>query len=269
MTYQTFQKGLAQGLPAVEYPVTRARARGPHNAGLVSVRNGEHHGIQMPAALCNDAARKRALQEVLDVRDDVNSDQFPRAFMERYYPEDWGSFPSEIPELLAWEGLSFDNPKGLANVVHMDDPTDLGRAMRNWLMAQKGCEPKHLENKSGMDFVNVVAGTIAGVASAAKEGLDHVFEVKWYYGVPRPEELAGKNITAYAEGCPNHPSFPAGHGAAAFHTLIYFLKEWTLTGEAKRALFASAYIWAMARTMAGVHYAVDNLVYAPRWADYA
>jgi hypothetical protein len=43
--------------------------------------------------------------------------------------------------------------------------------------------------------------------------MEKVFEVKYYYGLARPEEyFEAPNFAQYPEGCPNHPAYPAGHG---------------------------------------------------------
>lgn len=255
-----FNKGADQN--DLVYPITKKQISSLEECNLVSVRVGDHWGIPMPAALCNDASMEIAKNEVLEVREMVEKDVFPREFMEKYYPRDWGEFPKEIPQLLSDEGLSFDEPKGLANVVHMDTPLDLGEAMIRWLISQ-GAAPKDADSVT-YDFLNIVPRSLAKMSAQVNAKMEKCFQVKYYYGIPRPEELVGTNITAYPEGCPNHPSFPAGHGAAAFASSDYFLMEWKLNEVSKKALFDSAYIWAMARTLAGVHYAVDNLPYASR-----
>jgi hypothetical protein len=115
------------------------------------------------------------------------------------------------------------------------------------------------------------------------------FFLKWHYGVPRPEEVAWriKNgeltaehgvpqkiidiigpdgtmkfgsataFTAYTNGCPTHPSFPAMHSAASTCSLwlpvMYNISEQDYL-EALRMDYAVSY----ARTVAGVHYPQDN-----------
>lgn len=259
-----FNKGSNQN--DLKYPITSEQIENMEECNLISVRVGLHHNVTMPAALCNSDAIKESLKEVLQVREMVKKNKFPRQFMEKYYPEEWGEFPDEIPQLLANEGLSFDNPEGLADVVHMDTPLDLGQAMIRWLISE-GAGPTDTDTRM-FDFVEIVGQSLAGMSAEVADALETAFEIKYYYGVPRPEEVAGNNMTYYPEGCPNHPSFPAGHGAAAFASAKYFMDEWNLSEKTKKALFDAAYIWAMARTLAGVHYAVDNLTFACRKANH-
>jgi len=114
------------------------------------------------------------------------------------------------------------------------------------------------------------------------------FNAKWTAGRPRPEEVAWKiatdefttadhnvpaslvtkiksmdlnsapEFTAYPEGSPRHPSWPAMHSAASsasfWLAIVYDLTADQLC-EARRVDYAVAY----ARTVAGVHYPTDNI----------
>ena len=110
------------------------------------------------------------------------------------------------------------------------------------------------------------------------------FGAKWYCGRPRPEEIAIQvkdgtiqdvpedivaaldympfqnqtAFTAYPEGSPTHPSWPAMHSAASAGSLWLALVmdlNATQTCELKKLDYAIAY----ARTVAGVHYPDDNI----------
>lgn len=266
-----FSKGMGEN--ALTAPVDRAQIRSVKESGFVSLRVGDSHGIPLDDDLCNPTRLQEALDEILEVREMVERDEFPRAFMGRYYPGDWGEFPDEIPAPLAHASevfhldapLSFDDPKGLAQVVRMDHPIDFGRVLIDWLL-DNGAKPK-IRATGHFDFVEVVAGSMSKLMGRVYHGLNEVFEVKWEHMVARPEEVAGKNITAYPEGCPGHPSYPAGHGRAAFDTIGYFFDEWDMSDEQKKAIFDAAYVWAMSRSLAGVHYGVDNVAYVPRRSE--
>lgn len=113
------------------------------------------------------------------------------------------------------------------------------------------------------------------------------FLLKWYIGVPRPEEMAwliasgaytaddgvpkdvvkliksmklenAHAFTAYPIGSPNHPSWPAMHAAASM--MSYWLPVVVkLTPEQYCEALRVDYAVAYARTVAGVHYQMDNL----------
>lgn len=112
------------------------------------------------------------------------------------------------------------------------------------------------------------------------------FGVKWHAGRARPEEVAMKikdgsippeyvnpellsrlalidfdeptAFTAYPEGSPKHPSWPAMHSAASAGSLWIPLVM-DLTPEQVCMVQAVDYAVAYARTVAGVHFPSDNI----------
>jgi len=146
--------------------------------------------------------------------------------------------------------------------------------------------------RSVVDFV----GTEVRMAAISLWSIDAVaaidFMLKWNVGMPRPEEIVwlistdggftsapengavpedlvtsiksmnlqhAAEFTAYEEdGCPMHPSYPAMHSAAS--TCSYWVPALCRITpvqycEALRVDYATAY----ARTVAGVHYQMDNI----------
>ena len=120
----------------------------------------------------------------------------------------------------------------------------------------------------------------------------HNFATKWYVGRARPEEVAfaiqtgeipeecvpvsvmvaidtlkglmgvtefedATDFTAYPEGSPKHPSWPAMHSAASAGSL-WMPVVMKLTPEQLCQAKAVDYAVAYARTVAGVHYPTDN-----------
>lgn len=113
----------------------------------------------------------------------------------------------------------------------------------------------------------------------------HNFGAKWRAGRARPEEVAHaiktgiltqgvpprivtkiasmnfetpEEFTAYPEGCPRHPSWPAMHSAASsvsFWLRVILNLTPVQACQAKKVDFAVAY----GRTVAGVHYHDDNM----------
>lgn len=114
----------------------------------------------------------------------------------------------------------------------------------------------------------------------------HNFGAKWHEGRARPEEVAYKikqgeidaqyvpdeilealeamdfdtapAFTAYPEGSPKHPSWPAMHSAASAGS-IWMPLVMDLTDEQLCEVKAVDYGVAYARTVAGVHFPTDNL----------
>ena len=114
----------------------------------------------------------------------------------------------------------------------------------------------------------------------------HNFGLKWQNGRARPEEVANMirlgqidpsyyppaisaalsqltfsdptEFTAYDEGCPPHPAWPAMHSAASAGSLWMALVL-NLTPEQACEARAVDYAISYARTVAGVHYRTDNI----------
>jgi membrane-associated phospholipid phosphatase len=66
------------------------------------------------------------------------------------------------------------------------------------------------------------------------------------------------DFTAYPEGCPNHPSWPAMHSAKSTVSLWLAVVA-NLTDEQYCQALLTDYIVSYARTYAGVHFKSDNL----------
>lgn len=257
-----FQKGAFPN--KIEYPLTQEQLDNLQDCRLVNPIIGE---CKYKSA--DDFDEVRSSFEVLKVVLEVKKDIFPRWFFEKYYPfrEEFGTFPKEIPDLLKAEGLSFDNPKGLAHVVHMDFPTDLGRAINRWLLS-KGYNTKKSTAKY-INFLESIPYIEEQLSDATKKALDGAFKGKYATGIRRPEEVLeeitgvyGPLFTMYPEGSPNHPSgLFAGHSAAAAAVAKCIINEYEkLPTEVVKDIIDSAYIWGMARTLAGVHHWQDNIV---------
>ncbi|CAK0909848.1 unnamed protein product [Prorocentrum cordatum] len=136
---------------------------------------------------------------------------------------------------------------------------------------------------STVEFVNgpVALGRMIGWAIA--EVSPAAFACKWYVGRARPEEVAynlsqgglsqapanvramvdgmgltaRESFTAYSEGCPVHPAWPAMHSAAS--SLSTWLDVVALLTPAQRnEVRLLDYSVAYFRTFAGVHYDSDN-----------
>jgi hypothetical protein len=222
-------------------------------SGLHSPKVGKSHGI--PDLFTGN--EHELIDEVIDVVGKVNRNEFPHEFLAKHYPAQWGEYTKAMPAPLRPEGLSINNPQACANVVHMDNPIDMPNAVLSWVLSQ-GAKPKNVDTNH-VNFLNAVPDAVAKMAEAIRVALHKGFEVKYFYGVARPEEHIGENFTAYAEGCPPHPSYPAGHACAAGAGCQAIIDHFDLTDEQIKTVRDSAYFWSQFRTFAGVHYSVDNI----------
>lgn len=246
------KKQYQKAVSKISFPVTDISSALFKN--LASPRVGVDHGLGNPFT---DENINEYLFEILEVRAMVTEDKYPIEFLKKYYPyKDINNITYELPQPLHMAGLDASAPKRLAQAVHMDSPIDLGLAMLHF--ANQHGAPKVAEINQ-IDFLAHFPGTIKALGIAIDDAINRAFEAKYFFGVVRPEEIVGYNMTAYPEGCPPHPSFPAGHGAAAGAVGAYFRQEWDLPEDKLQDILDSCYLWAMFRSLAGVHYAPDNL----------
>lgn len=248
------------------FPFTETHYASLKKCRLVNPKVGNNHGYKIP----DDFDIVASTNEIVQVRLEVEKGQFPQWFMDKYYPfkAEFGSyeFPEEIASI---EGLAKDNPQGLANVVHMDSPTDMPKAALKWLTHPDYGQNQNVKNwkDSYINFLETIPDVEEQVTDGVKRSLIKAFEMKYFFGLARPEEvwsdlngLDGKLLTAYTEGCPNHPSFPAGHASAAAGGLVYLIREFpNLTDYQLKRVLDMGYSWAMFRSLAGVHHAIDNI----------
>lgn len=251
----TFQKGLKPE-NHIEYPLTAIPK--PENGRIVCPKIGKQHKLNF----FDFDMLPYYFREVTTVRDYVKNNIYPQYIIDAYYPFK-GQAPKGLTQILKMEGLSEDNPKGCANVVHMDSPSDMPKAVVKWLSYQNVTLKK---TDGHIDFLSFFPDTEEQITDGVKRALTKAFEAKYFFGVLRPEEYferltggVGKLITEYPEGCPLHPSYPAGHGAAAAGGVAKVIERFNLSELQLKEILDTAYLWAMFRTFAGVHYSVDNV----------
>ena len=185
-----------------------------------------------------------------------------------------------VPKL--FEGYSLEQA---AAAVHKDLPTEWPTALLKQFLAEGArIDGTVVPQLSQADFVNsvVTAAGVLGMATAAVS--PSAFACKWHAGRARPEEavwaihqgeLAGvppelkakidaleltsaEGFTAYPEGCPRHPSWPAMHSAASISSMVLAVLLDLDEAQLREAQNLD-YAVATFRTAAGVHFETDNL----------
>jgi membrane-associated phospholipid phosphatase len=192
----------------------------------------------------------------------------------------------QLPDL--WAGLNIHE---VAEAVHDEYPGAHQVDLIKWLWGE-GVQLDYRNDvipfRSSLDFVGLVI-RLADLNTWAIGAVSPTnFHLKWYVGRPRPEEVAFKiasgeltteehgvpseivrkisdmnlqdatDFTAYDEGSPTHPSWPAMHSAASsasFWLAVVLDLNSAQYCEALRVDYAVSY----ARTVAGVHYPTDNI----------
>ncbi|MEO0415248.1 MAG: phosphatase PAP2 family protein [Verrucomicrobiota bacterium] len=249
-----FQKGMPEGY-VQKYPVTEENFPPSQGASIVSPRIGDSHGIK-PPTLSGDEAMAAMCAETIRVRDQVNRGIWPAWFFVKY-----GARP-DVPEPLRPHVLTagrFD-PAKAAKLVHMDKRDDLGRILLDYFGGMGKVKGNPDPVSGHIEFVQDARH--ADLLAEVTEALELCFEVKWFYGASRPEERIplGPEWTAYDEGCPNHPRYPAGHSAAAAATADFVYSQLSEpTAKDLQLLANTCFHFAFYRTLAGVHDAEDNL----------
>lgn len=184
----------------------------------------------------------------------------------------------DLPKIFA--DYTFDEG---AQAVRADFPTKWPTALVEQFLGEGAkMDPSIMKPMSRDDFVNGPVLLARTLGWAVSEVSPSAFACKWNEGRARPESVAwaihtGKleapqhikdkvaemkltkpeDFTAYKEGCPKHPSWPAMHSAASSASL-YLAVLMDLSpeqlAEAKKLDYAVAHF----RSMAGVHYETDN-----------
>lgn len=229
--------------------------------GVVSPRVGVHHNIPRPLHPGEDGFCEM-MDEVIEVRASVIRGEMPVDFLEKHFPWpdqlstsfDWSMFPEIITN------ADVSTPADAAALVRMDWPIDLGVFMYQYLR-MKGVPLRDMNN---LEFVENTVGFTAQMSHHLWGAMELAFQSKWFWGSVRPEEYFGIDgcvFTAYTEGCPAHPAYPAGHATAGGALLQFLLHFFDLTDfpEIRDQLFAAAYAFAQYRTFAGVHTVQDNI----------
>lgn len=251
-----FQKGHPE---EIFYPVRSLRKLQAEGTLIVSPRRGRKYGIDSPYT---DENLPKYLEEVKEVRELVEKGEYPHDFMKKHYPWCLDKYPEYMPQPLYSEGLSYADPEACANIVKMDNPLDLPLAIQSWLITQ-GVKPRkrfsRFTDLGFKEFLKTVPSGMRYVARKQDMALERAFRVKYYHGTIRPEELHGENLTAYSDGSPCHPSFPAGHGAAGGAAGSSLIDYYDVNEEQIDVIRNCCYLWSMFRTFAGVHYAPDNI----------
>lgn len=209
----------------------------------------------------------KEMQEVTDMQNNRKKNLDPNTFM-------------PLPKL--WKNFTIHE---VAEAVHDEFPGVHHIALVTQLLKEGATIDRNtVPSKCEYDFLrSTVMLSDLNTWSIAKVG-PMSFGAKWYAGRARPEEVAFKiakgelttgvpaklsadikamnlqtapSYTAYPEGSPRHPSWPAMHSAASAGSL-WIATVLNLTPEQFCEVQKLDYAISYARTVAGVHYPTDN-----------
>jgi len=193
------------------------------------------------------------------------------------------SLVMEVPEL--WAGWDIDT---VAQAVRNEYPGyHQSRLLESFWRQGVEIDPEIIPGSGSNDFLGKVI-MAAAINTWAIQTISAVnFHAKWSQGRCRPEEVAYRiasgeltvedglpgslvdkilsmgltspeDFTAYPEGAPKHPSWPAMHSAAS-NASFWMTILFSLTEEQKCQALRTDYAVSFGRSVAGVHYSTDNL----------
>lgn len=250
-----FAKGC--GANELEFPITQDRLDNLLPCALHDPCVGNSHGVELPSELATEQGLIDSAKEVAKTSAMAQRGEFNHDIMRKYWPKDFGEYPNELPKPLLMAGLSMEDPAGMGNAVHMDLPWALHDYILRWIQREKIPLKKGAHDHG--NFQNRIIHPAENLLDRISRNMKIMFEIKYYFGVARPEEVLGYNNTLYDDACPPHPSFGAGHTAAAAAGRLYY-ETFDMTYEQKKILFMTIFWWSVSRTIAGVHHMMDNIM---------
>ena len=271
---QHFSKGQSPSADPILFPLTELPPTDPASRLVSPILATDPRVSPNMVSYAQEAVQdvdwSAQLAEVEEVRQLVKRDQIPAGFFGKYHPEGVCYVTTclrrhiqEIQSRRDARGRSRTKTVDLmAELVHKDLPNDMPMLLVQHLLSEGVPLRDGILPKSGhSDFVSGPI-TLNGIIGAAVQKVSPtVFAAKWSIGMARPEEYNGKGpgFTAYQEGCPNHPSTPAMHaGAAGVAMLLPVLFDIEPDSPMFWEIANTAYLWSAFRTLAGVHYPIDN-----------
>ena len=165
-----------------------------------------------------------------------------------------------------------------AEAVHNEFPSKWGAAMCETLLTQGYGIDASICPPSGTISFRQQALMLARLMGWAPHAVTPTsFSLKWAVGKCRPQERAAMiashsedqtevkdftregcpAMTTYADGCPNHPSWPAMHGSAACASFV-LRTVMDLPEEVAYDMVLADWGVANFRALAGVHHFTDN-----------
>lgn len=237
------------------YPVSPEAVTDGGPSKMVSVVAGRNDYRVINPPQVGGAEFMHACRAFIGVRDDVTEGRWPH-----WYFEDLGIDPTP-PPMFARHQVTAANPGAAAVLVDhaMDHRADLHREFlrRAGPIRMRLRPAERTPPQKGTEFLGVSA-LDAAVAAAVHRALVETFQVKYWFGYPRPETWfdAGQLVNAYP--CPPHPSYPAGHGAIAGATVQAWIDHVDLSDADIAVLVTAGRQYAHYRTFSGVHWPFDN-----------
>ena len=227
---------------------------------VVSPREGKQWDSEAPTRE-GDAGFDEALQQVKDAVRMAETYHWPGELLAIGNPTE---LEGEVPDLLKSKLRLTGRRAGynLAMSVSMDKPWHLGEFLLDELLDQ-GVKFKTHRPKT-VQFTDIDASyvrTMTRINERALAGLDRIFDIKYFWKEPRPEDylkVPGCIFTVDDLGAPGHWRYGAGHAAAASATDSVLQEDLDLTPDQSQRVTHACWAFAFGRTPLGVHLLEDN-----------
>lgn len=236
----------------INWPLTPAAFAALGETELVSPRPGNSHGYADPVP--TESQLHEEMEDVERVRYEVDKNIWPAWWFEKN-----GVDPVMSPAMKETINLSEKNPKACARIVRMDHPFEIwDNVIEPWSHTH-GVEWVNPPAHQGVRFVESVVRRAEAHSIIAK-GLNKSFDVKYFYGAPRPYEYSDYDEILEMYPCPAHPEKPAGHGAFCGAGSKAFRVLFNTTPEQQEIIDTATKQFAMFRTFSAMHIASSNLL---------
>lgn len=236
-----------------DWPLTQAAIDAGLGDRWINPVPGKNHVLAAPPRE-GEPAFIHAVEELIRCREDVKAGRWPSEYLEAR-----GLNP--IPHSVLWEaGVDMSDPNTAAQLVRMDRPMDLWLAVADYLMSEGYTQLKD-PPLHGHDFLTAHVTGPALFAANLHVAMKKAWDEKYYWGGVRPETCLGLGaaFTAYEEGCPPHPSYPAGHGTVAGTVYRVAHDVFDLRPDVSREVREITKHFALYRDFAGVHFHFDSM----------
>lgn len=227
---------------------------------VVSPREGKRWDTEAPVGP-GDEGFEESVQQVKDAVRMAETGHWPAELLAIHNPTE---LEGKIPDLLRAELSLFGTraSRNLAMSVSMDKPWDLGVILLDKLLSEG---VKYNTDRPGtIQFCDKDASyvrTVMRINQRVAAALDRVFDVKYFWKQPRPEDfmgIPGSVLTVDHHGAPGHWSYGAGHAAAASATDSVLQEDLALSPDQSQRTAHACWTFAFGRTPLGVHVIGDN-----------
>jgi hypothetical protein len=174
----------------------------------------------------------------------------------------------QVPRLLAQKLRLGTNknprPVALAQAVSMDKPWHLGEFLHDELRRLN--VPYKVDKPGTIQFCDKDGSMAAFMGDLNRrwpEALDRMFDIKYYWKQPRPEDffqVHGTIFTVNGYPAPGHWSYGAGHGAVSGVTANVVKDHFDLSPDLYQEVLHACWCFAQGRTFLGVHFHEDNVL---------